>query len=884
MKVRRLLFAILVTVVASLIALILSGPLTSVEHQLTTTRYALRGEHPADSTIVLVYIDNEAIKALGWPVRRNFYALMVKALTDLRAKAIGLDVLFEESNLQYPEYDDLLAGMVKQSGRTALQSYFEALPATVDLQPDRRVTAPEWRYPAISGTVFRGTRFHAPFPPLSSVAAGIGQGNLVQDADIPLFIASGDSIVPAFGLEVLRIALGAARTDLHYEDGEVWLQSSSREIRFCTSRDAAARLNFPGTVSAFAAYPFLEVLKSYDAWTSGRESGKHTEALSVPVDRFSDKIVIVGVIAEGRSDFRNTPVDARFPAVALHATFLHDALQSGFLRTASAWVVILFTFLVGLACSAAVLFVRRSAAYVLPWSFLLLAMLFSLALFVWFGYLLPVVPALAAGLVTTFATLLLKHRLVQAQVDLLRTEREAILVQLRDREAKLAVLQRGLLDATAAGSQKETQALYDEIKRYKEEIRSLSARADDMEEYRAEETPKAGRVEEFEQIVYNTAGKMKGVVGFVEKIAPSDAPVLILGESGTGKELVARAIHLRSQRSAKPFVAVNCGALSEGLLESELFGHEKGAFTGAVREKAGRFELAEGGTIFLDEIGEVSEAFQVKLLRVLQEGEFERVGGTKTQKANVRVLAATNRDLKTAVEARQFRQDLYYRLNVLTVDLPPLRQRAEDVPVLAAYFIRKEGDTLRVSKNVMDTLQAYSWPGNIREMESVIKRAALLARADRRSMIALKDLPEEVVSATQKAGVVEDQVLELLREKGFSRSSISDTAEELGGFNRGTVAEYLRGQCLQAFIEHGFDLEQTVRYISRSADAEVNSRVRKKIQEYLFNIAEGVNTTEPWEASKPALQPKTKNLPLKYHQYLERVAEAYYRGLWKVGG
>jgi DNA-binding NtrC family response regulator/CHASE2 domain-containing sensor protein len=883
MKVRRLLFSIGITCIASLIVFILTGPLTSVENQLTTTRYALRGQIPGDSNIVLVYIDNDAIKALGWPVRRNFYALMVKALTDLQARAIGIDVLFEDGNPQYPEYDELLGTVVGKSGKVVLESYFETLSESEGLRSGSNQVTPLFTYSGVSGRIFRGARFHAPFAPLSSVAAGIGHGNFLRDADIPVFVASGDSIVPTFGMELLRIALGAPRASVHYDDGQVRLKSQAGEARFRTLRDAVAQLNFPGPVSAFTAYPFLEVLKSYDARSFRGVRVEDAEAATVPVERFKDKIIIVGVIAEGRSDFRNTPVDPRYPSIALHAVFLHDALQSGFLQTASTWVVILFSVLVGVACSAVILFLRRTTAYVLPWAILLLVAFLSFGVFAAFGYLLPVVPAVVVGLAATFATFHVKHRLVQAQVDLLRAERESILLQLRDREAKRAVLEQELLDVTAARSQDETQALQEEIKRYKQEIRLLSAKADDMEEYRPGEAPKAGRVEEFEQIVYSTAGKMKSVVGFVQKIAASDAPVLILGESGTGKELVARAIHLRSGRAAKPFVAVNCGALSEGLLESELFGHEKGAFTGAVRDRVGRFELAEGGTIFLDEIGEVSEAFQVKLLRVLQEGDFERVGGTKTLKVNVRVLAATNKDLKAAVEARQFRQDLYYRLNVLTVELPPLRERTEDVPVLASHFLRREGDTLRVSKNVMDGLQVYPWPGNIRELESVIKRAALLARADRRSMITMKDLPEEVVAVTQKVGAVEDQVLELLREKGFSRSSISETAEELGGFNRGTVAEYLRGQCLQAFLEHGFDLDQTVRYVSRSSEDEVNTRVRKKIQEYLSNIAEGVDTTEPWESSKPALQPKTKNLPLKYHTYLERVAEAYYRGLWKVG-
>jgi transcriptional regulator with GAF, ATPase, and Fis domain len=453
---------------------------------------------------------------------------------------------------------------------------------------------------------------------------------------------------------------------------------------------------------------------------------------------------------------------------------------------------------------------------------------------------------------------------------------------LRDREARLAALEREFLDLESTKSADRTAKLLEEIQRYKEEIRSLSSRADDMEEYQAGAPAQAAG--EFEGIIYEKTGTLKSVIEFIEKIAASDASVLILGETGTGKELVARAIHKRSNRASNPFIAVNCGALSESLLESELFGHEKGAFTGAVRDKPGRFELANGGTIFLDEIGEVSESFQVKLLRVLQGGEFERVGGTETVRVNVRVLAATNRDLREQVQAKKFREDLYYRLNVLTIDLPPLRERQEDVSLLVDHILKREGGGMRVSKNVMEAFQNYSWRGNIRELESVIKRAALLARSEQRTMIVMKDLTEEISAAIKGILAMEDQVLESLREKGFSRSSISETAEELGGLNRGTIAEYFRGQCLKAFAENAFDLEHAVRFLSFSSDSDVNDRVRKKLEEYLENIVEAIDLSRPWEAAKSSLRPKAKNLPQRYHIYLEQVAEAYFRGRWKLGG
>ena len=234
----------------------------------------------------------------------------------------------------------------------------------------------------------------------------------------------------------------------------------------------------------------------------------------------------------------------------------------------------------------------------------------------------------------------------------------------------------------------------------------------------------------FEEIV-GTSAPLRQVLALVGKVATTDSTVLITGETGTGKELIARAIHKRSPRAARPFVSVNCGAIPAALVASELFGHEKGAFTGAVQRRLGRFELAEGGTIFLDEAGELPQETQVALLRVLQERTFERVGGTKPIPVDVRVIAATNRDLDKAIGDGSFRRDLYYRLSVFPMELPPLRERAEDIPLLVEYlaqrYAAKMGKTITsIDRRTRDLLTAYDWPGNIRELQNVIQRAIIL--------------------------------------------------------------------------------------------------------------------------------------------------------------
>jgi two-component system NtrC family response regulator len=263
--------------------------------------------------------------------------------------------------------------------------------------------------------------------------------------------------------------------------------------------------------------------------------------------------------------------------------------------------------------------------------------------------------------------------------------------------------------------------------------------------------------------IVGTSRVMEEILALVKRVAQSRATVLVTGESGTGKELIARAIHQCSNRAAKSFISVNCAALTETLLESELFGHERGAFTHAVAMRKGRFELADGGTLFMDEVAEMSQGLQVKLLRVLQEMEFERVGGVRTIKVDVRVVAASNRDLKEEVEAGRFREDLFYRLNVVHLHLPPLRQRQEDIPLLAAHFIKKYvqenlRDKTRITPEALKVLIQYAWPGNVRELENVMERAVILCS---HNVISPQDLPAELALAPSESRLDIDRFIPL---------------------------------------------------------------------------------------------------------------------------
>ncbi len=870
---RTLLPAAAATFLALLAAILLFSPLRSLEERVTALRYAVRGDRVPDSNIVVVYIDDAAIKVVGWPVRRNFHALMVKALTDLKVRAMGIELVLEDQRVEYPEYDDLLAGMMASSRPVALTCYFDSLSGRAATGGTGGEGHPAFHFPAVMDPAVIGFGLHMPLGQFATAAAGIGHVNLSADGSIPVFIGRGRESIPSFGLEVTRLFLGVERAGVQSDGGSVMMRHRADQVAFGTTAGGEVALNYSGPLATYTVYPFLDVLRAYDQLRSGGTA-------RVPVLQLQDKIVLIGVVAEGRGVVFTTPVDPRMPSIGLHAAFLDNALHAGFQTTASPAVSLLFALLVSVLCLMAVLGVPGPWGKVLAGTIVTCAIALSFFFFAVSAVVLPVLPMLLVAGVATLAGILARHRIVRGQVDQLTAEKDAVLSRLHDKEAQLAVLERQFLDDQAAQNRDRTEELLEEIRRHKAEIRSLSERADDM----VEATPGTGEDASavFEGIVYSKNGAMRPAIEFVAKIAGSDAPVLILGESGTGKELIAQAIHKRSTRSGGSFIAVNCGALAENLLESELFGHEKGSFTGAVKDKMGRFELADGGTIFLDEIGEVSDGFQLKLLRVLQEGEFERVGGTKTVHVDVRVLAATNKDLRIQVKAQRFREDLYYRLNVLTVSLPPLRERKEDTPLLVNHFLRREGEALRVSRNVMDALQEYGWPGNVRELESVIRRGSVLAEAEHRVLLTLSDLTVEVAEAVQGKVPLEEQILEMVREFGFSRSSVSQTAAALGGLNRGTVAEYLRGEFLKAFVEHRFDLQQTILVLSLSSDALVNGRVRRRLQEYLGNIADGIDRSQPWEMAREALKPKTKNLPQRYHSWLEQVAEASYRNIWSL--
>lgn len=581
---------------------------------------------------------------------------------------------------------------------------------------------------------------------------------------------------------------------------------------------------------------------------------------------FSNKIVLIGVTDPQYCAKIETPFDKYIPGVALHAFALDNQLANRFLNTISdvytviVSAIVLFLLLVfsSLKVIDKKLKLVYSAVAILGLALYTIMLtnniVFSFSIFLFpFAFL-----SIAEISFYVFA----KQKRIRAVMD----ESETLKILLSQKVNELHKLESEVILADEKGN----STMQEKIRVLQEEIKKLKVNEDDNfpadNNYRQQTQNFFG--------MFFRSKSMKVITGFIEKVAPSNETILILGESGTGKELTARAIHLLSSRKDANFVAVNCGALTETLLESELFGHVKGAFTGAVTDKIGRFEAANGGTIFLDEIGEISENFQVKLLRVLQSSTFEKVGSSISKKTDVRVIAATNKNIDQLAKEGKFREDLYYRLNVIKISLPPLRERKEDIPVIVNHLLQSIAPNILISQATHDALLNYDWRGNIRELESAIKRAIVLANGSNKCMIQVTDLPEEVLKDFTLN--YEDIILESLRYKKFSHSAFTETAKELG-VNRTVVSENFRGVALRIFVEQKFDKEKSINIITAIDDSWAKEKVEAKLNTFLKNIESDVNKLHGsnFDAVKNQLNSKYKNLPKKFHYYLDEIIKYY---------
>ncbi|MBN2104392.1 sigma 54-interacting transcriptional regulator [bacterium] len=789
----------------------------------------IRGPRSASSKICFIYLDESDIEALGgWPITRDYYSYAIHILTEKNAKVIGLDFLLNTPNRQYPEYDRMLAGFIKTSHRVVLPCVLNTT------EPD------------IISIV-------APIPELIRNTRATGFSNLSDGSiqrRIPI-VYEYDSLSISFGLALAKNYLDAT---VRKKNRYVIFQSEiSGILHIPTDNTGSIRINPAGCASRFQNMRFTRLLKTYES---------NPDSLN-----FTNQLVLIGATAPSLPVIRSTALCQQIPAALIHATVAENIIGRNWLRTPP----ITFSFL-WLTCWVIIGFVIgiRTRWYV-HWLLAATAILIITSL----GclYLFQMIFPLCLSFTLMWgAGLLFKN---------IKTERikETDSVRFREIEERIRTKENELEQAEQRLQEMESRLVREaaEKTRLSEKTRQLTkdqeTRVLDLEKQirdlkgSVNKTSTTAR-SPFPEIIHAPGSPLTKVLDLVSKVAPDNIPVLIQGETGTGKELIARAIHQTSHRKRNPFVPVNCGALSESLLESELFGHEKGAFTGAQNQRRGRFELARGGTIFLDEITETSTTFQARLLRVLQEGTFERVGGEQTLHADVRVIAAHNKDLSKEVLEGHFREDLFFRLNAFPLDLPPLRNRKQDIPPLIEFFLKQyqKLGNVRISEAVMTRLQQYRWPGNVRELENLIRRAVLLAESEGRNMVQLKDIPEEVRrAAPEKVPTVyhstESQILETLRGFHFSHSAIRQTATALGNKDRGTITEYYRGLCFQYFTQYN-SYDEAAAALAATDDPKVKERVAGKMRSYVENVRQSV-------CENPDTPTCYKGLPKKFHSYLD---------------
>lgn len=623
---------------------------------------------------------------------------------------------------------------------------------------------------------------------------------------------------------------------------------SSQISGYTSSSTKQIKINFISFWNKFTNYSLIEFFELVQ--------------LNDPIlNKLKDKTVLIGVSDPQLSSIIETIYDETIPGVALHAFAIDNLINERYFIT----IFYNFSIFFFIFLNVVLLYLFRNKHLTLSYfiiiisASLLIFFILNRFFYIELAYSLLIIPVLFLYFIDSYFKIIEnKNRIVGFY-----NESELLKNLLKEKEKELILLQQEL----NLGSSHNTTEVLSKIKELKNDIEKLKDNEDDQKA-----SDQFQKIEEsnFYGLVFRSS-KMNDVIDMIKKSAPTDATVLITGESGTGKELAARAIHKLSKRSNNNFVAVNCAALTESLLESELFGHVKGSFTGAISDKSGKFESANNGTIFLDEIGETSENFQVKLLRVLQSGEYDKVGSEKTSITNVRVISATNKDLKELVKENKFREDLFYRLNVINIHLPPLRNRREDIESITKYFLDSEDKKYQISVAALKALNEYNWKGNVRELESVIKRAKVFCDSAERNLIQLNDLPDEIIKNSKIS--FEDLVLESLRNKQFSHSSINETAKELGNVNRTLVSENYRGISLKILVENNFDIIKSAKIISNSTQEEIVEKIKLKLETWIGNITKDVDATSGLQFNdvKNKLSSKYKNLPQKFHQYLDEV-------------
>ncbi len=811
-----------------------------------------------NSPIKIVYFDDYAIEQLhGWPISRNVYSYLIHILNQLQVATIGIDIFFTPISPLPDEDDRLLIETNEQFDNIVNSCYFQ--------QTNKKTTQ---QLPPIKSLDLEISHINAktdiqlqlPFPELLKANPDIGFVNVNIDKKgvvrtSALAIKIGEKLYPSFSLAV---AMNYLRQKY----------PTKNPMSLLKAFDSPLKENY---IIHYAVEP--EQLELFPAIDLMQAFQKHATGLKVDFDlaQFRDSIVLIAVLSENLGSYKPIPISANYPVAGIHAQIIDNILSHNFLNHGSKWVEILLLLILILIFSQ----LRRIRILQSLLIIIISGLLITIGYVFFFknNIILPIasIYMLLAAMMTM---VIISH--YRAQKEQILKDKSALEQELNEKIAMLSQLENRLYQVQNS----EMKVLHEKMASYRIQIKRLQDQIRDMTIPGTKEPAIADLQHIFPEIIFSNSSPMREVLQTTRKVAQSDSTVLLTGESGTGKELIARAIHRLSVRKDAPFMVVNCAAFPETLIESELFGHKKGAFTGAIENKKGIFEAADGGTIFLDEITETSLLFQSKLLRAVQEKEFYPIGSERPCKTDIRIIVATNRDIKTAITRGEFREDLFYRLSVITIEIPPLHDRKSDIPLLVQHFLRNESKQFSLA--AMDVLKNYHWPGNVRELQNLVQRCLIMTDEQVISVTWLRNQLRESQPYTGKSDDLAEMILEKLRQKEFKFRAISEIAGELGHIHRSTITEHLKGMIFKAFYEIYFSLNQTIRYLNPNQNESHDQRLKNRIVHYLRNLQNSIFLDRSLEENLHRLRSRFKNLPQKYHFYLEEIIRKVLDGSLKI--
>jgi len=800
--------------------------------------------------IKIVYFDDQAIAQLqGFPIARNIYSYLIHVLNQLKTAVIGLDIFFPATSSRLDENDRLLIEMNRQFDNIINSYYFkrsagDSIPASLPVQPIAVQSANLVPATAI--------RCHLPFAELLGANPRAGFSNINLDKkgilrSCPLVIKINDQTYPSFAL---RIAL-AYLEQIHPAANPVsqlpLLQSTLKEryeIHFTTMPDQLVLI------------PAIELLQAF-------QTKNNSESRTIDLDQFENSIVLISVLSENFGSYKPVPVSAAYPIAGIHAQVIENILCNDFLHDCPFWVelaillllLLLFLILEKIRHNFRIIIAIVTGIVYLP----VYVVLFHA------GTVLPLTTVeffIAMAIVLIFVTRLRQQGKI---LDIVIDQRMKTEQELNEKITRLTDLEQQIQRLRGVAVKNLQQKIAD----YRTEIKSLQARLNDLLIATPVQSEPGDLQSVFPELIFAATSPMVPILQTVCKVAGANSTVYLSGESGTGKELIARAIHRLSLHKDAPFIAVNCAALPENLIESELFGYQRGAFTGATADRKGKFEAADGGTLFLDEISATSLNFQAKLLRVVQHKEFFRLGDVMPIRIDVRIIVASNRDLRELVASHQFREDLYYRLSVIQLSIPPLRDRKDDIPLLIQHFVDKQQK--QFSRAAMELLINYHFPGNVRELQNLVQRCMIVNESPIISAEWLKTQLTEIRPDDDKPDNLAGQILELLRHKGFKFNAISEIAAELGNVHRSTVTEHLKGLLFQSFYENKFSLDRTVRSLNPDQNLENDKRLKNRLVYYLRNLQQAISYELSYEENLVRMSSRFKNLPKQYHFFMKEI-------------